>query len=196
MANLAVLLYEHTTNPLGVPTVWPAEVRELGESVTLPGVNWLLMTVGEYNAYLDLHRATYLVWYAAYLAIPVPADNQTISIASSTTTTSASDILLNGMTTTPLPGTYKVTFSGTLQSNSNNSKIYVSIYAGGSQIAGTERVETPQFQSGLSASLSITTSTATDCLATVDGTQAIEVRWRRDGGVAVSLARTLTVVKV
>ena len=45
----------------------------------------------------------------------------------SITTTSATDVLMTGMTLTPAPGTYLVWFSTTLTSTSNNADIFVTI---------------------------------------------------------------------
>lgn len=57
--NLAVKLYQHVPSDKkldGIPDMWPAEVIELRESTTLPGENYILMTIQE----LDTHKNTYL----------------------------------------------------------------------------------------------------------------------------------------
>ena len=63
--NLAVLLYQHTDNPKGIPDVWPAEVIELGSGTSLPDSNWILMTSLEYADYLTLYRALFDAWLSA-----------------------------------------------------------------------------------------------------------------------------------
>lgn len=61
--NLAVLTYEFATeNPDNVPTDWVCEVIELGESTTLPGENWVLMTPEELVTYKAAHQDAYNTW--------------------------------------------------------------------------------------------------------------------------------------
>ena len=63
--NLAILIYQHTDNPKGLPDVWPAEVIDLGDSTSLPNDQWILMTDTEYTEYLSQYRSLYDVWLAA-----------------------------------------------------------------------------------------------------------------------------------
>ncbi len=64
--NLAVRLYsdasesELSSFPAILPSDWPIEVRELGESTTLPSGNWALMTCAEYEQWRADHMAAYL----------------------------------------------------------------------------------------------------------------------------------------
>lgn len=61
--NIAVLKYQFVSDkPIGVPDVWPAETSFLGESTTLPGENWILMTEEELTTYLTSHQDTYNNW--------------------------------------------------------------------------------------------------------------------------------------
>lgn len=60
--NLAVKFYSQVSNPLNFPGTWPAEVRELGASSTLPDVSWTLMTTVEYQTYLITHSAAISTW--------------------------------------------------------------------------------------------------------------------------------------
>lgn len=61
--NIAVLKYEFVSEkPAGIPDVWPAETKFLGESTTLPGENWVLMTEEELSDYLESHQTTYSNW--------------------------------------------------------------------------------------------------------------------------------------
>lgn len=65
--NLAILKYQYVPYaPSGIPADWPAEVRELGESTTLPGESWVLMTTEEYAAYRAARLSSYNTWEAAY----------------------------------------------------------------------------------------------------------------------------------
>ena len=62
--NIAVLKYEFVSNkPAGISDEWPAETIELGESTTLPGEDWVLMT----QAQLTAHKATYQAAYDSYV---------------------------------------------------------------------------------------------------------------------------------
>lgn len=123
--------------------------------------------------------------------------NAEASATASTTTTSGSNVLINGMTLTPVAGTYKVSFSTTLQSNNTDADIFVSLYANGVQAAHSERECSPQFSSGgLGGNPSLSWPIATQALLTVNGSQAIEARWRRSAGTATALERTLIIVRV
>lgn len=51
-----------TEKPTGIPDVWPAETISLGESTTLPGVNWVLMTQEELTTYIINNKSTYDAW--------------------------------------------------------------------------------------------------------------------------------------
>jgi len=62
--NLAVLLYADDYNPDSLPGVWPSRVVELGDGTSLPGENWQLMTLAEFEAY----KVTHLAEYNEYLA--------------------------------------------------------------------------------------------------------------------------------
>lgn len=66
--NLAVKFYKDVPadkKAWNIPEAWPAEVRELGESTELPGPEWLLMTLEEYNAYRASEMAQYMAWEEA-----------------------------------------------------------------------------------------------------------------------------------
>lgn len=68
--NLAVLLYEDEDPgkvPEGMPLDWPSRADEIGESTTLPGEDWILMTQEEYDDYrADPDRkAVYDAWWEA-----------------------------------------------------------------------------------------------------------------------------------
>jgi len=62
--NIAVLKYEFVSNkPAGISDEWPAETIELGESTTLPGEDWVLMTQAQFTA----HKAAYQAVYDSYI---------------------------------------------------------------------------------------------------------------------------------
>ena len=66
--NLAVKLYS-SENPNrqeiidGIPLNWPAEVVELGESIELPGEEWILMTKEEYDSYRNSNMEDYNTYW-------------------------------------------------------------------------------------------------------------------------------------
>ena len=67
--NLAVKLYSaETTNLKNVPSTWPSQVLELGESTSLPDDTWVLMTIEEYTIYRSIHQPSYDAWYLSYIA--------------------------------------------------------------------------------------------------------------------------------
>jgi len=114
---------------------------------------------------------------------------QEISATSNTTTTSSSYVLLSGMTVTPAAGTYLCFFSTTLHtSNLTVISAYFTFYLDGTQVTHTER--------RIDTYASYDIPVATQGIMTVDGSQAIEVRWRRTGGTNTAYQRTLNIIKV
>lgn len=95
-----------------------------------------------------------------------------VSVNSNITTTSTTDVLATGMTDTPPAGTYLVMFGGSSYNDSTGSGLYVavSIWAAGAQVADSERQ--------ISDSVSYNQMFQTSTIVTVDGSQAIEGRWR------------------
>ena len=103
-----------------------------------------------------------------------------------TTTTSTSDVLMSGMTVTPEAGTYLVFFTGSIQ-HSSGAVTTISIYAGGSYVMRR----------------TVNSSNATNrmgfsCVAkvTVNGSQAIEGKWKTASGTATAYERGLHTLKV
>lgn len=112
-------------------------------------------------------------------------------IATSTTditTSSTTDVLATGMTITPVAGTYIVIFSGGSENSSNSQINRQSIYAGGSQVAGSE----------VGVSFGSSNSPNSFCctaIVTVNGSQAIEGRWRTTSGTAKMHHRNLILIR-
>lgn len=123
-----------------------------------------------------------------------------VTSSSDTTTTSTASpatAVINTMTITPAAGTYNVDFATTLSSNANNVDIFVSIWAGNALSAGTEQYATPQIQGGLTPSLPFDLVASTIGQVTVNGSQAIEIRWRLSGaGKATSHHRTMIITRI
>lgn len=61
MSMVAVTLYADSANPLGIPPMWPASVRQLrpNEQATYPEME---MTAQQYDEYRAEHQAEYDAW--------------------------------------------------------------------------------------------------------------------------------------
>jgi hypothetical protein len=102
---------------------------------------------------------------------------------------------MTGMTITPPSGTYRVTGRAVVSSTSSSRNIFISIYSGGSQVANTE-VGNFIRAGGTMYSTSDIGNLYTDAFITVNGSQAIQLRWRTSGGTAQAQGYALTVTKV
>jgi hypothetical protein len=116
---------------------------------------------------------------------------QEAAATADTTTGSATDALVSGMTLTPIAGTYRVTFSGSVQHSSNSESIFLSIYAGGAQETNSER----EFKRG-GGQGDVTSPFSCVAVVTVNGSQAIEGRWRTPAATATMHARSLVIERV
>jgi len=111
-----------------------------------------------------------------------------ISATNYITTTSTSDIIATGMTLIPVAGTYMVTFSSSV-----SGSVILSLWSGGQQITGTERINISKaikhhWKNDIN-------NVMTQGIITVDGSQEIEVRWKvLDTGTMYS--RTLSIMQV
>lgn len=129
--------------------------------------------------------------YATLASLPssVPYSNEVTS-TTLTTTTGTTDSLISGMTLTPPAGTYMVWFTGSIwNTTANNQTIYVSIYAGGTKVASSERTVSMK---------SANDRAGVACVArvTVNGAQTIEAQWRVLGGTANNQNRSLAIIQV
>lgn len=131
-----------------------------------------------------------LIWDGANW-VPYTPQNDTASATANTTTTSSSDVLVNSMTLTPGAGTYLVYFSSSWRVSGEDRTIFCSIYANGVKIDHTERC----FGNGEELSNECV-PVATHAIVTVADAQAIEIRWRRTGGTATMMQRTLTLARI
>ena len=122
--------------------------------------------------------------------LPGFQDPSTIAeAATSTTTTSTTDVLVTGMSITPESGTYLVWFSSSASNATSNNSVYVSIYAGGTQAVASERHI-------ITKSAGDTGGIACSAKVIVNGTQTIEAQWRVDGSTGTLYQRTLVISKV
>lgn len=106
-----------------------------------------------------------------------------------TTTSSATDVLMPSMTLTPAAGWYRVLFSGSVSHDSATQSVWTSIYAGGVQVAASERVWTRGNNNDNSPY-------ACSALVYVSGSQAIEGQWRTSAATATAHQRQLLIERV
>lgn len=135
---------------------------------------------------------------ASTIAPVCPISKGTVSATTSTTTTSTTDVLMNAMSPATLPaGDYLVLFGTTLESNNTGANVFISIWVGGAQVADTEKMCQPQFSAGgLGGSPSNDVPVETHAIVTLNGSQALEGRWRTSAGTATALRRKLSYVKM
>lgn len=110
-------------------------------------------------------------------------------------TTSTTDSLLTGMTITPAAGTYLVWFSTSITSNLAGAAVSTSFYVGGVQKADSLRKIIPLDGGALSVGAARGIMQFQG-LITVNGSQAIEIRWSTSGGTATCGPRTMNTLRV
>jgi len=103
-------------------------------------------------------------------------------------TTSPNDVLLQGMTITPTAGTYLVWAYTNSNNSSNGATNRFSVYSGGVQQADT--LDNILVQNNRHFTW------CASCEVTVNGIQAIEIRWNRSSGTARCFGRYITIVRV
>lgn len=118
-----------------------------------------------------------------------------VSSVISATAGTGSDVLLTGMTSTPASGTYLVWFSCDLNSITAGVVIGVSIYVGGIQKTDSLRKTMP-FSGGTLTSGSQRVGVYTNGQVTVNGSQAIEIRWSTSAGAPTAASRTMNLLKI
>jgi hypothetical protein len=144
------------------------------------------------SAYFDSTQQRYLISEnaAAYrLASPF---QQNATATGTITTTSTTDVLATSMTLTPEAGTYVVWFSGSAGNSTGTASVTPSIYSGGSQVTATER----QIIGGGAQFAGARIPFACIGVTTVNGSQAIEGRWRVSAGTGSMLHKTLLIVRI
>lgn len=170
---------DHTHEVTGLTITGQAQ----GDILYFNGTSWVRLAPGTAGQVLQTNGAgANPSWTFSPAVTP-------INVATATTTTSATDVLMSGMTTTPAAGNYMVWFSGDVSNGTNNTDVYTSIYVGGTQVSGSERY----YRRG---NQTISNSFASMARVTVNGAQAIEGRWRTSGGTASCLNRQLYFMQV
>lgn len=132
----------------------------------------------------------------SYLTISTPPSIALeASATGGITAGTGADTLMTGMTLTPLIGTYLVWFSCDINAPNAGSVISVSIYVGGVQKTDSLRKVEP-FSGGTLTTGSARGMACTNGLVTVNGSQAIEIRWSASAGTMTAAARTLNIMSV
>lgn len=121
--------------------------------------------------------------------------NTEISATGGVTAGTGADALMTGMTVTPVAGTYLVWFSCDINSANAGAATSVSFYVGGSQKADSLRKVVP-FCGGTLTSGSARCGVALNGVITVNGSQAIEIRWSASSGTNTVAARTMNILRV
>lgn len=117
-----------------------------------------------------------------------------VSATADTTTTSASDTLMASMTTTPASGTYLVWFSTTVDHSAQSVAVVISIYVGGVLKTDSVRSPVPRFN-GIGAN-TLSPMACTNGVVTVNGSQAIEIRWKVASGTGTAHQRTMNILRI
>lgn len=124
-----------------------------------------------------------------------PIQSSNVTAASNATTTSGTDAVMTGMTTTPIAGTYLVIFTGVIQQNISGDTITISIYTGGTQDTTSIMTAAP-FAGGTLTAGQASVPFVTHGVYTVNGSQAIALEWHVSGGTGTVFQRKMTVVKI
>lgn len=136
-----------------------------------------------------------ILWYdnttSRWRCIGTATKVSTTDVQSNTTITNSltADTLATGMTATPKAGKYVVIWSGYGGNSNNNASIIMSLYVGGAQVVGTERQH-------MASQANARIPFSTQALVTVDGTQAIEGRWRASANTGTMIGKSFTVIEV
>lgn len=180
------LWYESTSGELKFRK--SATTVEVRNAIKLQG--YAVATTAPTDEYVLAWNATASQWEPSPIdALPGP-DYQQVTSVTEATTTSTTDVLMAGMIITPPAGKYTVFFSTTVQQSNNTNTVWISIYAGGTQEPYSEKmVNSPRWTNAGYAGY-------TQAIVTVDGTEAIECRWRTDDDTASALNRSLMIVRV
>lgn len=117
-----------------------------------------------------------------------------VSATADATTTSTTDVLMTSMTITPAAGTYKIAFSTCVDHSAQSVAVVMSIYIGGTLQAESVRAPVPRFNA-LGAN-SLNPCVSINGIEVVNGSQAIEIRWKTASGTATAHQRTLDIVRL
>lgn len=152
-----------------------------------------ISTISGYAKVILLDNSTAAgVWQRQITFEDVTTLTSSTSLISTTNTT---DTLMTGQTITPPAGTYLVSGRAAVSATTNNRLVSVSIYAGGSKATGSEAAGFIRTGNATFTSADIS-NIKTDAIVTVNGSQAIELRWRTSGGTAQAQGYGLFIKKL
>lgn len=130
-----------------------------------------------------------------YYTLSGPSVYYEMTDTGSITTTSSTDAQMASMTVTPQAGTYLVMFSSSVNTNNAGSTATISMYVAGTQITHTIR-SSSVFDGGALSAANATGGVAIQHIATVGGTDTIQIDWKVSAGTATCQYRTLSLVKI
>lgn len=169
-----VFIPQQSGTPTGVPTTYTGR-----NAISLDSANNLLYfynskwrAIGE-----KLNTST------------VTGTNTSIT-TTSTSAIGAMTVVATNMTITPPAGTYLVFYSSTVADSTNNATVSVELYAGDTVVANSVRTV------AISPANSFHAVGITGYPVTVNGSQAVEIRWRVSAGTGSMAARNLTLLKI
>lgn len=120
--------------------------------------------------------------------------NTEVSATADATTASTTDVVMTGMTITPVAGNYLVNFSTCVDHSAQSVAVVVSLYSGGTRKLDTVRSPVPRFN-GVGAN-TLTPCLSINSVVTVNGSQAIAIEWKVASGTGTVHQRTLNIVRV
>lgn len=121
-------------------------------------------------------------------------ETYSITSAANTTTTSATPVALNAMTLTPPAGTY-IAFFSTYTVQSAFDHTFLQLYIDAVAVADTLREATGRAATTLGSN-PIFNPSAIITVVTVNGSQAINMRWWTSGATATCHQRALVLLRV
>lgn len=120
----------------------------------------------------------------------LPITSPELSETGDASTTSGTYVVISGMTTTPAAGTYTAFFSTSGEVSANNADVLYAIFEAGTIVQHTER----EFDQHATANEPVPWQT--QAKVTVNGAQAIDVRFLTSSGTVTVHERSLILLKV
>lgn len=121
--------------------------------------------------------------------------SQEVSATGTITAGTGADTLMTSMTLTPAAGSYMVLFSCDLNCSTAGAATSFSLYVDGVQKADSLRKVAP-FDGGALSATAARCGVSINGVVSVNGSQAIEIRWSASNGTNQSSTRTLNLLRV
>jgi hypothetical protein len=121
--------------------------------------------------------------------------NSMVGSTTQISTTSTSYVVMTGQTLTPAAGTYFVKARANITATSNNHVINFAIFSNGTIASDSESTGYVRTGGGFLSSTDIV-NMCTDTIVTVNGSQAIDMRWHTDGGTIQAQGYSLFILKL